>query len=630
MKSPSQNPIGNAVSESLSRFILPGREYDYSTDEGSDEEFTEEEESEDGAEENLDRFINLDLDDRMEEKTDEIIELDLVPQPSEKSDDRHENLLLHPAIAVSAVAGLHLAATLSSRSQLGLRLLPQKFHPLGFQGFSLEVADRPSNTNQQIIPGSDRNENPDLHEIPLVIAVLSQEGYTFSPEAFASQGSAVLHQVGDRHPTILFPTGDRAGEEFVPAIEIDIKSLMVAIQQEIGPVISEALRSTGDVIVSNSFTTVERSTIPEICELVAQPIISIEFSEPIVPIERIAIFPWRYPPDKGPTTSIPDLEPGDNPKVLPVPELPKPSEPKQPLLQTTTWDGAGGQKIFEISDLGQPHQYVIYNFGMVGMGSNPSIETRLALDAIKLIGSSFTADRLQLEQRGKDLVITFKGYELIEVILKDRDRQDLDNLGLNPIEGIDPKCGLGNILFNGDQVINDRFDVLNSVLPNVNSVAIIFQPNTVTFFNDQNNIIQGIDYSNDIIRGLGGNDVIFGLSGDDQLYGDDGNDTLFGNAGNNILTGGSGADIFALSSNGFSRVTDFSWREGDRIGLTDGLTIDQLAFESDPVPNSGRTWIVDRQNSRRLMELSGIQPYELTRDIFITVSNQINDYRPFA
>ena len=77
-------------------------------------------------------------------------------------------------------------------------------------------------------------------------------------------------------------------------------------------------------------------------------------------------------------------------------------------------------------------------------------------------------------------------------------------------------------------------------------------------------------------------------------------------------------------------MTDFNLREGDRIGLTDGLTIDQLAFESDPIPNSGRTWIVDRQNSRRLMELSGIQPYELTRDIFITVSNQINDYRPLA
>lgn len=601
MKSRSQkNPIvGNAVSESLSRFILPGREREYSADERSDERFTEGEEFDDGAEENLDRFIDLDFDDGAKEDMDEIIELDLVSQPSKKSDDRHENPLPHPAIAVSAVVGLHLAATLSSRSQLGLRLLPQKFHLSGIQGLTVEVADRPSNTNQQMIPGFDRNESPDLYESLLVT-------------------------------TVLFPTGDRAAEEFVPPIEIDIKSLKVAIQQEIGPVISEALRLTGDVIVSNSFTAIERSTNPEISGLVAQPIISIEFSEPIVPIERIATSPWRYPPDKGPTTPIPDLEPGDNPKVLPVPERPKPSEPQQPLLQTTTWDGAGDQKIFEISDLGQPHQYVISNFGMVGTGSDPSPEIRRELNAIKLTGSLFTADRLQLEQRGKDLVITFKGYELIEIILKDRNRQNLDNLGLSPVDGIDPKFGLGNILFNGDQIINDRFDVLDSLMPNVNSVAVVFKPNTVTFCNDQNNIIQGLDSSNDIIRGLGGNDVIFGLGGDDQLYGDDGNDILFGNAGNNILTGGSGADIFALSSNGFSRVTDFNLREGDRIGLTDGLTIDQLAFESDPIPNSGRTWIVDRQNSRRLMELSGIQPYELTRDIFITVSNQINDYRPLA
>ena len=132
--------------------------------------------------------------------------------------------------------------------------------------------------------------------------------------------------------------------------------------------------------------------------------------------------------------------------------------------------------------------------------------------------------------------------------------------------------------------------------------------------------------SNDIIHGLGGDDVIFGLGGDDRLYGDDGNDILFGNAGNNILTGGSGADIFALSSDGFSRVMDFNVCEGDRIGLTDGLTVDRLSFETSVTAKGSTTWISDRLTNQRLMELPGITSTTLTQSLFVPISSQINGY----
>ena len=92
------------------------------------------------------------------------------------------------------------------------------------------------------------------------------------------------------------------------------------------------------------------------------------------------------------------------------------------------------------------------------------------------------------------------------------------------------------------------------------------------------------------------------------------------------MTGGSGADIFALSSNGFSRVTDFNVGEGDRIGLTDGLTVDRLSFETEVTVNGSTTWISDRFTRQRLIELPGVTSMALTRDLFIPISSQINSY----
>ncbi len=54
-----------------------------------------------------------------------------------------------------------------------------------------------------------------------------------------------------------------------------------------------------------------------------------------------------------------------------------------------------------------------------------------------------------------------------------------------------------------------------------------------------------------------------------------------------MLTGGSGADILVIRSNeGFGVdaadvITDFSFDEGDRIGLTDGLSELDLLFTDD-------------------------------------------------
>ncbi|MEG3987497.1 calcium-binding protein [Microcoleus sp. S28C3] len=104
--------------------------------------------------------------------------------------------------------------------------------------------------------------------------------------------------------------------------------------------------------------------------------------------------------------------------------------------------------------------------------------------------------------------------------------------------------------------------------------------------NDGNDVVRG-DAGNDIIFGGFGNDILRGGQGDDDLDGNEGNDFLAGDRGVDVLTGRAGADIFVLRSNegfgvnGADIITDFRFDDGDRIGLTDGLTEIDLFFEND-------------------------------------------------
>ena len=104
--------------------------------------------------------------------------------------------------------------------------------------------------------------------------------------------------------------------------------------------------------------------------------------------------------------------------------------------------------------------------------------------------------------------------------------------------------------------------------------------------NDGNDLVRG-DAGNDIIFGGFANDILRGGQGDDDLDGNGGNDFLAGDRGVDVLTGRAGADIFVLRSNegfgvnGADIITDFRFDDGDRIGLTDGLTEIDLFFEND-------------------------------------------------
>jgi hypothetical protein len=60
------------------------------------------------------------------------------------------------------------------------------------------------------------------------------------------------------------------------------------------------------------------------------------------------------------------------------------------------------------------------------------------------------------------------------------------------------------------------------------------------------NLIQGLEETDDRLRGGSGNDLIEGLSGDDLLRGRGGDDTLVGGIGSDILLSNGGADTFVF------------------------------------------------------------------------------------
>jgi Ca2+-binding RTX toxin-like protein len=100
-----------------------------------------------------------------------------------------------------------------------------------------------------------------------------------------------------------------------------------------------------------------------------------------------------------------------------------------------------------------------------------------------------------------------------------------------------------------------------------------------------NNLLSG-NNDNDNLTGGDGKDVLYGGQGNDVLTGNGGDDILTGDKGYDVLYGGAGNDVFALSVSDHNP-TDvksadqiLDWQVGDWIDLPEGVTVDQLQFES--------------------------------------------------
>lgn len=227
--------------------------------------------------------------------------------------------------------------------------------------------------------------------------------------------------------------------------------------------------------------------------------------------------------------------------------------------------GLGGQKQFQVQ---AGNILAIENFGSVGQGVKPTKQTLAEVDTLNFTGTGLTDENMQLQQVGDNLEITFVGdTTATKVILRDFALDQLDNL----LKATGASVNVDNIAFNGD-ALTDSFDVFDAD----STRGRIWNRNSVTFLNDLNNSVSGLDNSNDVINGLGGNDTLRGLSGGDILRGGDGDDLLDGGLGDDVYTGGAGADTFVLASGqGIDTITDFEVGI-DQIRLGTGLTADTM------------------------------------------------------
>jgi DNA-binding beta-propeller fold protein YncE len=238
---------------------------------------------------------------------------------------------------------------------------------------------------------------------------------------------------------------------------------------------------------------------------------------------------------------------GSNPEVLTIDTSDNPTGLAIAIETLIFLDGSSDRNVFDIS---LNNTLTVENFGGVGLGSVPVAGLVDEIDTLRFVGEGLTAENLLLTQEGSDLRLSFEGVPGTGAILRDFALEDLDNL----------PGGIGNILFDDDETIQDSFDVFNADSTQLR----IFNRNTVTFLNDLDNLVLGFNDSDDVINGQGGDDVILGLNGDDVLRGGEGDDILDGGLGSDVKTGGPGADTFRfgadlIASGGghFDVITDF-------------------------------------------------------------------------
>ncbi len=275
-------------------------------------------------------------------------------------------------------------------------------------------------------------------------------------------------------------------------------------------------------------------------------------------------------------------------------------------LATGLLDGNGGQKAFAIQ---KGDAIAITNFGGIGTGVDPSVQVLANADTLKFDGQDLVAKNLLLAQQGSDLVISFAGDSSTQVTLKNFKLENLDNLS----RATGASVNFANILFNGQTNAQDSFDVLNAD----STQSFIWNRNSVTFLNNLNNSVKGLDNSDDVINGTDGNDLIEGLSGSDLLRGGLGNDLLRGGLGNDTLVGGLGSDRFVLAAGeSTDTIIGFNAKEGDRIALLGSLTFEQLTIAQGTGANANDTLVKVTHTGEVLAILQNIKANTVDDTVF--------------
>lgn len=147
-----------------------------------------------------------------------------------------------------------------------------------------------------------------------------------------------------------------------------------------------------------------------------------------------------------------------------------------------------------------------------------------------------------------------------------------------------------------------------------NNTALGLAGDDIIISNGGNDTLSG-NQGNDTLSGGTGNDQLFGGKGNDTLNGGEGDDTLVGGLGTDLLIGGTGRDIFLLGAGaGSDIISDFQKGE-DLIGLTRGLTFNQLRIN----PTGNSTLIAVANTGEVLASLTSTQISTLTATDFISI-----------
>jgi Ca2+-binding RTX toxin-like protein len=121
------------------------------------------------------------------------------------------------------------------------------------------------------------------------------------------------------------------------------------------------------------------------------------------------------------------------------------------------------------------------------------------------------------------------------------------------------------------------------------------------------------DGGNDTLTGGDGDDFLFGGDGDDLLNGGNGDDILYGGAGHDVLVGDCGADIFKIdASGGTDVIRDFNYCQ-DLIGLSDGITFDDLII------TQGNGAAIISYQDKAIASVSGANPCQLKESLFTEI-----------
>ena len=121
------------------------------------------------------------------------------------------------------------------------------------------------------------------------------------------------------------------------------------------------------------------------------------------------------------------------------------------------------------------------------------------------------------------------------------------------------------------------------------------------------------DLGADVVYGNQGNDSLYGGEDNDTLIGGEGDDFLSGDGGDDILFGGEGSDIFALLlDSGSDVIVDFTDSQ-DLLGLSIGLSFDELTIEQS------ETATLIRFEGQLLVTLNRINSTLITEDDFTTI-----------